>query len=69
MAYKDPDVRKRLLKLCLSPEQNGRTNYFFFNEIFFILCKVSPKFIPKFSIHNNSTLSQGMVWYQTADKP
>ena len=57
------------------PEQNGHRfahDVFiciFVNEIFFILIKISPKFVRKGVIDNNSPLVQIMAWCRIGDKP
>ena len=39
------------------------------NEKFFILIRISLKFVPEGPIDNKAALVQGMAWRQTGDKP
>ena len=57
------------------PGQNGR---YFANGIlrsicvkekFYILIKISLKFVPKGPVYNNPALAQIMAWHQISDKP
>ena len=57
------------------PGQNGcyfADNIFrciFMNEKFWILIKISPKFVPKGPIGNNPVLVWIMAWHRSGDKP
>ena len=42
---------------------------FFMNENFYILIKISMKFVPKGPIGNNPALDYIMAWHQKGDKP
>ena len=59
----------------LPPGENGRHfaddifNCIFMNEKFWILIRISLKFVPKGQIDNTTTLVQVMAWRQTGDKP
>ena len=44
-------------------------NYIFLNEKFFILIKISLKFVPKGPIDNNPAWVQVMAWRRIDDKP
>ena len=56
-------------------EKNGRHfpddifKCIFFNEIVWILLKISLKFVPKVQINNVQALVQIMAWHRPGDKP
>ena len=43
--------------------------YIFMNEKFYILIRISLKFLPKGPFDNKSALVHVMAWHQTGDKP
>ena len=55
--------------------QNGRYfaensfQHIFMDEKFYILTRISPRFVSKGPIYNDSALVQAIIWHQTGDKP